>query len=277
MKTISHTIAKRMALGLAFCLPLTAPMQALAHRQFLLPTSTIVTGNAPWVSFDAAAASDVFYFDHVPLNLSNLMITAADGSSGKAENQSTGKFRSSFDVQTQLVGTYKVSLVNDNLSASYKENGNPKRWRGSVEAFAKEVPANAEGLQVTHMQGRVETFITNGKPNTAALKPSGKGLELAAITHPNDLVEGEAAQFRLLLDGKPLAGASVTVLAGGIRYRQKLNEQSFTSDQDGKLNITWQGAGMYWLGASHTDKNVGLAAAKERRTSYVATLEVMPQ
>ncbi len=277
MKLFSKHTSKRLSLALAMCMPLLAPLDALAHRQFILPTSTIVTGNAPWVSFDAAAASDVFFFDHVALNLTNLVITAADGSIVKPDSLNVSKLRSSFDLRTHLTGTYKISVVSDGINATYKENGTPKRWRGTAEAFAKEVPANAEDLQVTHNQGRVETFVTNGKPNLTALATTGKGLELAAITHPNDLMVGEAAQFRILLDGKPLAGAKLNVIAGGIRYRQKLDEQYFTADQDGKVTVNWQNAGMYWIEVTHKDNKSSLPAAKERRAAYIATLEVLPQ
>lgn len=268
---------KRIALATAFCVPLLTSMQASAHRQFIIPTSTIVNGNSPWVSFDAAAATDIFYLDHVALNVSGLLITAADGTLVKAENINTGKLRTSFDLRADQQGTYKISLVNDGINASYKENGEAKRWRGSAEDFAKEVPTNAQDLVVTQSQGRVETFVTNGKPNATALKVTGKGLELNPITHPNDLVDGEPAQFQILLDGKALAGVNVTVIAAGIRYRHKLDEQTLTTDKEGKINVQWQGAGLYWLNASYSDNKSVVKAAKERRTMYAATLEVLPQ
>lgn len=275
MNFFSTKTSKRICLALAACMPLLAPLDALAHRQFIVPTSTVVNGKAPWVSFDAAAATDVFFFDHVAMNLTNLVVTAADGSIIKVENQSTGKLRSSFDFRAEMTGTYRVAVVNDGVNASYKENGATKRWRGTVEAFAKEVPANAEELQVSHNQGRVETFVTNGKPSTIAA--TGKVLELSPITHPNDLVVGEAAQFKFLIDGKPAVGAKVTVIAGGIRYRQKLDEQILTTDNEGKVSINWQGAGLYWLQASLSDNKSTVPGIKDRRASYVATLEVMPQ
>jgi uncharacterized GH25 family protein len=275
MNFFSTQASKRICLALAACMPLLAPLDALAHRQFIVPTSTVVNGKAPWISFDAAAATDVFFFDHVAMNLTNLVITAADGSIIKTENQSTGKLRSSFDLRAEMVGTYRIAVVNDGINASYKENGATKRWRGTAEAFAKEVPANAEELQVSHNQGRVETFVTNGKPS--ALKSTGKGLELSPITHPNDLVTGEAAHFKFLIDGKPAAGAKVTVIAGGIRYRQKLDEQILTTDSEGKVSINWQSAGLYWIQASLSDNKSTIPGIKDRRASYVATLEVMPQ
>lgn len=275
--TLNKIFTKRLALATAFCLPLLVSVNASAHNQFLTPTSTIVNGKAPWVSFDAAAATSPFVLDHVGLNVSNLVITAADGSIVKAENIFSGKLRSSFDLKIEQTGTYKVSLVSDGINASYKENGVAKRWRGTAENFAKEVPAKAEDVVVTHAQGRVETFVTNGKPNLTAVKPTGKGLELSAITHPNDLVDGEAAQFQLLLDGKAAADVEVNLIAGGTRYRHKLDEKTFTTDKNGQFSVTWQGAGLYWLNASVKDSKSSVAAAKERRASYTATLEVFPQ
>lgn len=254
-----------------------AAISAQAHRPFLVPSSTIVSGNTPWVTVDAAAATDVFVFDHNALKLDNLFITAPDGTALKPENASTGKFRSSFDVKLSQAGSYKIGILNEGLFASYKEDGKVKRWRGTADTFVKEVPANAEELQVTQRSGRIETFVTNGKPGGKALEITGNGLELSGATHPNDLVAGETAQFRLTLDGKPAAKVSVTLIAGGLRYRQKLDEKTFVTDSEGKFSVTWANAGLYWLEAEIKDDRQVRAPAKSRVASYVATLEVLPQ
>lgn len=254
-----------------------AAFTAQAHRAFLVPSSTVVAGNTPWVTVDAAAATDVFVFDHNALKLDNLFITAPDGTALKPENANTGKYRSSFDVKLNQTGSYKIGILNEGLFASYKEEGKVKRWRGTAETFAKEVPANAEELQVTQRSGRVETFVTNGKPGGKSMDITGNGLELSGATHPNDLVAGETAQFRLTLDGKPAAKVNVTLIAGGLRYRQKLDEKTFITDSDGKFSITWTNAGMYWMEAEIKDDKQVKAPAKSRVASYVVTLEVLPQ
>jgi hypothetical protein len=123
----------------------------------------------------------------------------------------------------------------------------------------------------------VEIFVTSGKPTRETLKSSGAGLELDATTHPNDLDAGTPAQFRLLLDGKPAADLKVSVVPGGNRYRDKLGEMSFTTDKDGKFSVTWPEAGMYWLEAVSRSAQTEVKGVKERRASYVATLEVLPQ
>ena len=58
-----------------------------------------------WVTIDAATSNDLFFFDHNPMRLDNLKISAPDGTAVKAENAS-GEFRSTFDVPLNEPGTY---------------------------------------------------------------------------------------------------------------------------------------------------------------------------
>ncbi len=255
---------------------LASSLSVHAHRAWLLPSATVLSGDDPWVTVDAAVSNDLFFFEHQPLRLENLQIVGPDGAAIKAENPGTGKYRSTFDVRLTQPGTYRLAVVNDGYFASWKEDGKVKRWRGTLEKFAAEVPAKAVDLQVTQAQGRVESFITRGKPNATALKLTGRGMELEPVTHPNDLVVGETAQFRLVLDGKPVAGIDVEVVPGGIRYRDKLRDFKVTTDQDGKFAIKWDAPGMYWIEAVMKDSENVMPPAKERRASYVGTLEVLP-
>ncbi|AJG24987.1 Nikel transport family protein NikM [Cupriavidus basilensis] len=274
MKTFATKLSVRAA---ALALAALMPLAAHAHRQWLLPSATVLSGSDPWVTVDAAVSNDLFYFEHVPLRLDNLAVTAPDGAAAKVENASTGRYRSTFDVHLTQPGTYKVAMVNHGLFASYKVDGQAKRWRGSPEAFAKEVPAGAQDLQVTQADSRLEAFVTAGKPTAKVLQTTGRGLELAPVTHPNDLVAGDAASFRLLLDGKPAANVKVAVVPGGIRYRDQLQEMALTTDADGKFSVKWPAPGMYWMEAEVRDDKVAVKQATARRASYAATVEVLPQ
>ncbi len=271
--------------ALAVSLSVALPMAANAHRAWMLPSATVLSGNEPWVTVDAAVSNDLFYFEHNPLRLDGLAVIAPDGSAAAVENKSTGKYRSTFDVKLAQKGTYKLTMVNDGLSASYKVGTENKRWRGSAETFAKEVPADAKDLNVSRNQSRMEVFVSSGKPSDTVLKPTGAGLELVPITHPNDLFAGDTSNFRFLLDGKPAADIEVTVIPGGIRYRDQLGEIKVKTDKDGKFSVKWPSAGMYWMSANNgspqmgTDSNaqkaVGTLAKPIRRVSYTATLEVL--
>ena len=49
------------------------------------------------------------------------------------------------------------------------------------------------------------------------------------------------------------------------------------TDANGEFVVTWPEAGMYWLETGTEDDKTSLPQAKQRRLSYVATLEVLPQ
>lgn len=269
------------ALSVIALIALALPTASHAHRAWMLPSATVLSGQEPWVTVDAAVSTDLFYADHNALRLDGLTIVAPDGARAAPENLATGKFRSTFDLKLAQPGTYKLAVVNDTLLASWKQGTETRRWRGTAEGLAKDVPADAAELRVTRSQSRAETFVTAGKPSDRALQPQGQGLEMVPVTHPNDLLAGQPATFAFLLDGQPAAGLEVTVIPGGIRYRDKLGESKVVADADGRVRITWPAAGLYWINASHGGAGMqapaGTRAQPARRASYSATLEILPQ
>lgn len=267
---------------------------AMAHRQWMLPSATNFSGDDVWVTVDAAVSNDLFYFEHRPASIDNVKAWAPDGSEVPLENKGKGQYRNTFDVHLNQKGTYRIGSASDMLMGSYVLNGKTERLpRGTTkETLAQAVPAGATNVQTSESSSRNEIFVTLGEPTTTVFKPTGKGIELVPVTHPNDLVSGEAATFQFLLDGKPAAGLGVTVIPGGIRYRDQLNQIDLKTGTDGKVAITWPTPGMYWLnvttpgqrgeGASGPAGGAGApgaAAAQSgpppRRASYVTVLEVL--
>lgn len=263
--------------GTVAALMAVAPMTADAHRAWILPAGTVFSGESPWVTVDLAISNDIFFFEHRPMPVQNVRITAPDGTEVQPENVSTGRLRSVMDVPLAQSGTYRIANVMAGVNARWTEASEQKRWRGPVGALTRQVPAGAQDLVVTHMVNRVEAFVTAGNPTTDNLRPAGAGLELDPETHPNDLFAGESAAFRLVIDGKPAANLDVAIVRDGIRYRDSLDEIHVKTDADGRFTVKWPEAGRYWLSASYQDKNPTLKQANERRASYVATLEVLPQ
>lgn len=254
------------------------PFSAHAHRSWLLPSSTVLDGKEPWVTVDAAVSEDVFDFDGNAQKLDELLVLDPTGAKMAPENVFTGKLRSSFDLKLSKPGTYKVSIVRESVMASYKLNGETKRFRGEEKDMAKQIPAEAQELVVTRMHARQDTFVTADKATDTVFKPTGVGLELQPITHPNEMFSGETAKFRLLLDGKPLANHLFGIVPGGVRYRGVLNEIAVTTDAKGEFSVKWPTAGMYWLNASYPARSATPGSAPAtRRVSYSATLEVLPQ
>ncbi|MBK5915397.1 DUF4198 domain-containing protein [Rhodocyclus purpureus] len=245
---------------------------AHAHSAWLLPSSTVVS-KAQWITVDAAVANDLFFFNHQPLALEHLRVTGPDGAPRATENLLRGRLRSVFDVELRDKGSYRLAVINEGLLASYKLNGENKRWRGSAADFARALPPDASALKLGEMFSRVETFVTLGAPSP--LRAEGRGLEVLPEQH--DLFSGETTRFRLTIDGQAAAGIEVSVLRGGSRYRNHPEEIRVKSDGEGRFAVTWPQPGMYWLEAETTDRKTTHPEASERRLSYSATLEVLPQ
>lgn len=293
---------KRSLILAAAIATLVAPFGAAAHKQWIVPSQAVVNGTDVWVTFDGAVSNQLFFPDHVPMRLDNVTVTAPDGSKAELKNASTGKYRSTFDVQLQQQGTYRIANVNSGISARWDTPeslaakakaeaegkpaagpGGPAGARGgflrnaTAEDLATKVPKDAQNLQVTQSIGRVETFVTNGTPNETALAPTGTGIELVPLSHPSDLVAGEEAKFRVLVDGAPASGLEFEIIRGDTRYRNAQGEILTTTDAKGEFSVTWPEPGMYWLETSTEDDKTSVPQATQRRLGYVATLEVLPQ
>lgn len=268
------------AAGAALAAVVTVP--ASAHRQWMMPSSTVVSGDDVWVTVDAAVSNDLFYFEHQPMRLDAMKAWAPDGTEAAIENKSTGRYRSTFDVHLTQKGTWRIASVADMLMGSYDLDGKTERLpRGTTAAnLAERLPAGATNVKTAEANNRNEIFVTVGEPTTTLFKPVGKGIELVPVTHPNDLIAGETATFQFLFDGKPTAGLPVTVIHGGIRYRDQLGQMDLTTGADGKVEVTWAEPGMYWLNVTtpQVEGEEGEGAPPPplaRRASYVTTLEVL--
>lgn len=279
------SLAPRLLAAMAL---LSIPVAAPAHRQWLLPSVTTVSGTDSWVTVDAAVSNDLFDPDHVAMPTEGIKVWLPDGTPGAIQNSARGRYRSTFDVQLNQPGTWKIGTFSTNVSGTFKLNGEDwtvGRRRGPppaagapaqprAVATVEEIPAGATDLKLVEAISRNEIFVTAGAPTTVVLKPSGQGLELDALTHPDDLVANEPARFRFLIDGKPAAGVKLIAVPGGKRFREEEGAQELVADADGVVEIRWPMAGFYWLNASATDANPSTPRATERRMSYTTTVAV---
>ncbi len=261
----------------------SVPAALSAHRMWMLPSGTVFSDTSGWVTVDAAVSNDLFFFDHQPLRLDGVKVWQPDGSEGVLQNGATGRYRSVFDVRLDKPGTWKIGTQSNAVMGSFKVDGVEKRLgrRGPPQPGAPapltvaDIPANATDVKLAETSTRNEIFVTAGAPTTTVFRPTGKGLEFAPVTHPDELVAGETATFRFLVDGKPAPGLKVTIIPGGKRYRNDEGARELSTGADGVLSVTWPAAGMYWLNATLTDAKATTPRATERRMSYVTTLEVL--
>lgn len=267
---------------IAMLMALTVSVSAQAHRAWILPASTVLSSDQPWVTFDGAVSNNIFHLDHAPLRTEQVSVLAPNGKAVDIQNAHTGKHRSTFDLQLTEAGTYKIFTASSGLRAVWEgEDGKRQMWPGRGQTpnpadFDKAVPKNAKNLNVSQTSRRVETFVTAGAPTEGALQLTKTGFEMKPLTHPNDLFAGETARFQFFIDGEVAEGAKVTVIQGGTRYRDAQNDLELVTDKQGIAEVKWPEAGMYWMEVEYADEKAKAPATK-RQGTYVVTLEVLPQ
>ncbi|AXR05095.1 DUF4198 domain-containing protein [Salinimonas sediminis] len=272
---------KKLIFGLSALALLTMSPVSQAHRAWIKPTTTVVSGQDEWVSFDAAIANGIFTPDHVAMGLDSLEATSPSGKAVNLQHQQKLKYRSVFDLQLVEEGTYKIASASGTLMARWEDaQGERHFWpgrgkTGTAEQFEKQVPKQAKNLEVSYSTRRIEVFVTAGQPSDSVLKTSGQGLELVAKTHPNDLYTSERIEFAFTIDGEPAKGAQITVVKEGEKYRDNASNLTQKTDEKGYISFTLDEPGMYWLEAEYADGKAP-APAKKRQGMYVTTLEVLP-
>ncbi|MCA6216552.1 DUF4198 domain-containing protein [Ideonella sp. B7] len=267
----------------ALALATTLPLLAWAHDTWLLPSTTLVTGRSQSVVLDAAVSTDLFIAER-PLAWGELRVTGPAGQPLPAGERSHTATLNSVTVELPTEGTYRISHLSDSLMASYQDaEGQTQRFRGSPAEFAQQVPASAKVLGVLHMVNRQQTFVSREKATVPAFAPEGQGLEVLPLDAVNDLSDGDHTRFTLLLNGKPLAGETLSLVREGNRYRYDRAEQTLTTDAQGQFTVTWAAPGRYWLGASHGERPGGPSLTGGTRDQPIeraglsVTFEVLPR
>ncbi|WP_286233665.1 DUF4198 domain-containing protein [Thalassotalea sediminis] len=260
---------------------LTITSAANAHRVWIKPSKTVLSGEKNYVTFDAAVSNTLFVPEHFPFRTDGIVATAPDGNQLSLENVAQGKYRSTFDLALTQEGTYRIGSSSAGIRAFWEDKEGkrkmwpPRRGKAKGDTFETAVPKNAKNLRVTYSSRKVETFVTLGQPTTKNLQPTNKGLELITLSHPNDLFATEAARFKFLIDGEPAVNAEIEIVPGAMRYRNAAESITLKTDNNGEFSIIWPNAGMYFLEASYKD-NKAPAPATVRQGNYAATFEVLP-
>ncbi|MGJ8655215.1 MAG: DUF4198 domain-containing protein [Akkermansiaceae bacterium] len=262
---------------LTLALLASSVLSSNAHKAWINPSTSVISGENAWVTFDACISNDLFIANHNAARLESLQIFAPDGTPVEPANPHSGELKSTFDLQLNQKGTYLIQTYRSGLGAMWREGEKRQRWSGTLEEFTKQEIAKKEGVRLSDSDSKTVAFVTNGAPTLDALKLTGKGLEIDySKSHPNDLVEDEDAQLILLHNGKPAAGLEITVIKGNDQYQDKVTELTLTTNEKGEFTVKWSGPGKYWLNTStESDKKEIEGVPYSKRASYTATLEVL--
>ncbi|YCM43076.1 DUF4198 domain-containing protein [Verrucomicrobiaceae bacterium 227] len=269
---------------------------ASAHRAWVLPSTTVLSGEDQWVTVDAAVSNNLFFPNHHAPSLEQLSVTGPDGNKVSIQNGQVGEIRTTFDFPLTQEGTYRIDSGREGFMAIWMEGEQRKRWFGTAEEFKAQKIKEKPEVRLSLSSSPVVSYVTLGEPSTKVLAPTGKNLEVIFDeTHPNDLFSGEEATFTIHLDGKPTAGMEVTIVKGQDRYRNDAGETKLQVGADGEVSYTWPEAGRYWvqIAPKREARTAEKPQAKaeqpktespsvdgvpyQKRVSFTATFEVLPE
>lgn len=252
IKKGSFVKAAAMTAGLLFS-SLSATVQA--HPLWILPGEFTVSGDeSEWVTFDVSASHTVFGYDK-GVGLDTVRVFSPDGDHNHLGSYFKGHRRSVFDLLLDQDGTYKVFAQRPMFHfTSYKagKRDTPKRMMADKIEAQQKLPENARDVKTMLIDMSSVAYVTRNAPTDTVYKPTGNGLELNPITHPNDIVQGEEMVLEILLDGQPAAGVNVEITAGGTRYRNERNSIKITTDNTGRVVFTPEQAGPWLLSADQS-------------------------
>ena len=261
---------------------------ALAHTPYLKPTT--FAPDRPFVTVEAALAETAFFVPDFPIRgQGDYWATGENGQPVKVTAVTTLKEFAAVEVDLPADGTYRIS-TGERTGRSSKWAKIDGTWKvirpanapaprgggegpgGGRSVAEADVPAGAETMTSTSFM-RADTYVTKGAPSKGALKPTGKGLEVEAVTHPNEAFAGEAFKFRMLFDGKPLAH-DFAIARGGDAYVEKRFSYSGKTDATGTASVTFKDPGAYVLEVHYPARAEGNPNPIERSAIYTLTFEV---
>lgn len=248
----------------ALLLTLVGASAAQAHMPYVLPT-LFDLGKGDHVTVQSAFAEDAF-LPEVAMRDAPFHLVGPDGKDLPTGPVTHLRDLSMFEAAIPADGTYRVtSGQRAGRKGKMFRQGDKWEMRGE----GGEPPANAEQVDVQSMT-LADAYVTRGQPTDAALKPSGKALEIQAITHPNGIVAGSDASFALLFDGRPLPQADITLFRSAGLYDGRKVVAQVRSGADGRFSLKPEDAGTYLILVRH--RGAAPAGSETPYRSYTYTL-----
>ncbi len=238
---------------------------ASAHMPYVLPIVFDV-GKGDHVTVESSFAEDAFV-PEVAMRDAPFHVLRPDGTRGDVGPVTYLRDLSIFEADLKGDGTYRITTGQraGRKATMYREG---EKWVMRGENGGP-LPAGATPVEVQSMT-LADAYVTRGDITQAALKPVGAALEIQAVTHPNSISAGSAANFVLLFDGKPLAGAEVTLFrSAGVHDGRKIAATA-KSDAAGRFTLKPDDAGTYLILARH--RAAAPAGAETPWRSYTYTL-----
>ena len=257
--------------SILFCgAALAASYNAQAHVPYLNPAS-FEPARGGWVSLDAAFA-DRFFLPEAVFDNSQFVVRTPAGEQLPLQQVHYGQTRATAEHKVEQDGTYRFStgLRYGAVFHTYEQNGERKNSRDP--AFV--LPEGAKSLAHFQAVTRAETYVSKGAPDQAAVAATNEALELAFLSHPNDLYSDSTVRAKVLFNGKPLAQQEVKLYQIVKGADDEKVTAALNSDSAGVISFNPQQPGTYFLVSRYRTDAPTTAAVPTYSYTYSVVLEV---
>ena len=249
-------------------------LTAHAHTPFLLPTSFDVQPKDT-IGVDAGF-TEKFFVSDVAFGDTAFTVVTPEGERLPFGDVRQLKQRTVAEQKLpDQKGTYRLS-TGPRLGAvfrTWERHGKTETARDPQQV----VPADARLLSHYQSLSISEAYVTAGKPSAKALAPIGKGLEIVAVTHPNDLFVNEKFDFAVHYDGKPLPNQKVSIYRSPMDLASQSTVQNLSTDGAGKIALPLTKSGIYLALIRYQAPAPAGAAAPMYGNNYTLTFRVLDQ
>lgn len=199
-------------------------------------------------------------------------VVAPDGAKTTFKSKAELTQLTALEAETKANGTYRLS-TGERLGRIGPQVLIDGVWQ--PYAPGREIPAGAQTRQ-SQTATVADVYITRGAPTTAPVETRIGALELKPITHPADADVATGFAFRVLHNGKPVAGQQVEIWREGGAYEDPAWRQHVTSGADGSVALTFDRPGVYLIWTRLSADAPAGAATPVRSYTTSLTLEVQP-
>ncbi|HOZ28052.1 MAG TPA: DUF4198 domain-containing protein [Hyphomonadaceae bacterium] len=254
----------------ALVLAIAAGVPAGADTSYLKP-NFFTTANADIVTVQSSFTED-FPNPSVAVKSDAWTVIGPDGQITKFDTVQPFTQVTILEAATKAQGTYRLS-TGERLGRS----GAQVLVDGVWQPFApgREIPAGAQTRQ-SQTATVADVYVTRGAPTKAPVEASVGALALKPVTHPNDVYLDTGFEFRVLLNGKPVANQQVEVWREGGAYEEPAYRKLLTSAADGTIKAAFDKPGVYLIWTRLSADAPAGAATPVRSYTTSLTLEVQP-
>jgi len=158
-----------------------------------------------------------------------------------------------FDFQSAAPGSHVIALGTRPRTVRMKggdfEHFLAEEGLTAIAAIRKELGQTSEPAVERYAKWAKAIIDVGDEPGSDRVwgEPAGQRMEFVPLDHPNRVRPGESWRLRVLFDGEPLAGVSVT----GARASGTAKEISTTTDERGEAAVTVTAPGRWYVRAIH--------------------------